>query len=706
MTNSLIDLITNDYLLICALLYYILLVTVIAIYYCYYKMKKFKDTKSYFKTMGSRSEETTNDAEAINRRKTRINTRPDFDTPLTVSAVHVICSDEKFETELRINKEQEYVNPLPNLVYHQHQQLARNLGTLETDPIQPRINFPKSKLGDRQRSFSSKYYDTYSWLEYSVKEDKVYSFVCRHFLKVTIRDQIEKFISSGFNNWKKLKEALQKHDQSSLHIQSTQMFICYKQSVASGSIHEKLVMQHTEEVGQNRDYLVKLTDIILCLVRQGLPLRGHCEDPTSKNRDNFLEISELFAKYNEHFSKHLEQHTNYYSPKIQNEIIDIIAQLILQEIIKEVKGCEFFSLIHLFFVDEARCYKEEQLSVTIRYVKNLDVEKRFIGFINCSTSRDATGLAEIICTDRRIAPSSNLYSLKVSSATAFFNTLEALYIHFSQPGNHARLLKVHASLGIKSGRQMGSWSNTRYSCRYENCKAAQNKNSVEALGILTYITKPDFFICLFVFQSVLSIMNVLSKYFQSKSATLGQATDIITGIITSFEEKEHEISLEPTLVSRRRRNPEGINDFVIESTLGKVDAFIKLVLEHGELFVANYKPILNIDIPTLQAEIVIVKNMLKKKNFEINLETLKNEINKDYCPNLYKLLQVAISLPVSSAGCERSFSTMRRIKNWLRTIMLQERSSNMVLLNIENEIDKTKITAQQVLNIFSKKKLH
>lgn len=95
--------------------------------------------------------------------------------------------------------------------------------------------------------------------------------------------------------------------------------------------------------------------------------------------------------------------------------------------------------------------------------------------------------------------------------------------------------------------------------------------------------------------------------------------------------------------------------------------------------------------------------MLQNKNIEINLKNLKRKLNKDYCPYLYKLLQRATSLPVNSASCERNFSTIRRVKTWLRTTMLQERFSNMAFLNIENEMIKTNVTAQQVLNIFVEK---
>ena len=104
-----------------------------------------------------------------------------------------------------------------------------------------------------------------------------------------------------------------------------------------------------------------------------------------------------------------------------------------------------------------------------------------------------------------------------------------------------------------------------------------------------------------------------------------------------------------------------------------VDAFLKLDLKNGEDFINNYKNLLKIDTSALNAETMIMKNMLQSKKDEVNEENLRKHIKKEYCPNLYKLLQVAIALPVSSANCERSFSAMRRIKTWLRTTMLQER---------------------------------
>ncbi|CAI6356558.1 unnamed protein product [Macrosiphum euphorbiae] len=80
----------------------------------------------------------------------------------------------------------------------------------------------------------------------------------------------------------------------------------------------------------------------------------------------------------------------------------------------------------------------------------------------------------------------------------------------------------------------------------------------------------------------------------------------------------------------------------------------------------------------------------------------KGKINKEAFPNLYKLLQIAITIPISSATCERSFSSMRRIKNWLRTSMLQQRFSDLSILNIERDLS-NKIQTETVLDRYNTK---
>lgn len=43
--------------------------------------------------------------------------------------------------------------------------------------------------------------------------------------------------------------------------------------------------------------------------------------------------------------------------------------------------------------DEARYFKEEQLSIVVRFAKGLEVEERFLKFIDCSNSKEAQSAA-------------------------------------------------------------------------------------------------------------------------------------------------------------------------------------------------------------------------------------------------------------------------------------------------------------------------
>ncbi|KAF0746799.1 Dimer Tnp hAT domain-containing protein [Aphis craccivora] len=61
----------------------------------------------------------------------------------------------------------------------------------------------------------------------------------------------------------------------------------------------------------------------------------------------------------------------------------------------------------------------------------------------------------------------------------------------------------------------------------------------------------------------------------------------------------------------------------------------------------------------------VVFNLLKSVKKDFNLNNVKEVVKKQTYPNLYKLLQVALSIPISSSTCERSVSSMRRIKTGL-----------------------------------------
>ena len=56
--------------------------------------------------------------------------------------------------------------------------------------------------------------------------------------------------------------------------------------------------------------------------------------------------------------------------------------------------------------------------------------------------------------------------------------------------------------------------------------------------------------------------------------------------------------------------------------------------------------------------------------------------DRDNFPNIFVLLQIACTIPVTSCECERSASTLRRLNNYMRASMCKERLSNLALLHI------------------------
>jgi len=102
------------------------------------------------------------------------------------------------------------------------------------------------------------------------------------------------------------------------------------------------------------------------------------------------------------------------------------------------------------------------------------------------------------------------------------------------------------------------------------------------------------------------------------------------------------------------------------------------------------------------AKNVVLQNIGYDVNFNIDDVLRVLSENKTIFPNLQKLFIIALTIPISSATCERSFSAMRKIKTWLRTSMLQDRFSDLSILYIEKDMSKN-INSNDILNIFADK---
>lgn len=76
---------------------------------------------------------------------------------------------------------------------------------------------------------------------------------------------------------------------------------------------------------------------------------------------------------------------------------------------------------------------------------------------------------------------------------------------------------------------------------------------------------------------------------------------------------------------------------------------------------------------------------------------------QDSVPNIVILLRIFLTIAVSVATCERSFSKLKLIKNYLRSTMSTLRLRNLAILSIEREISDV-VDFDEVINDFSIKK--
>ena len=69
-----------------------------------------------------------------------------------------------------------------------------------------------------------------------------------------------------------------------------------------------------------------------------------------------------------------------------------------------------------------------------------------------------------------------------------------------------------------------------------------------------------------------------------------------------------------------------------------------------------------------------------------NISSTLKSINFSSFSNIKICLRILGTLPVTTCTCERSFSSMRRLKNYTRSTMVSERLNGIALMHVHQEI--------------------
>lgn len=210
--------------------------------------------------------------------------------------------------------------------------------------------------------------------------------------------------------------------------------------------------------------------------------------------------------------------------------------------------------------------------------------------------------------------------------------------------------------------------------------------------------------------------------------------DAMCSIISTAEALCAQCGIEPLLVNRRRRKsalPRRLADSVVEQSVGQRESIntqtefrqhvllpvldcliselesrfsqeatavmlgIQARTPNCSSFLSNanleaLSVIYNGNVEDMGHEIHQLKRLLQRTEQNTNRQLTSMldlarflEPYKLAFAELYRLVSIALVLPVTSAACERSFSALKVIKNYLRSSMCDSRLSNLAVLSVE-----------------------
>lgn len=270
---------------------------------------------------------------------------------------------------------------------------------------------------------------------------------------------------------------------------------------------------------------------------------------------------------------------------------------------------------------------------------------------------------------------------------------------------------------------------------------------IEARGLYNQVKSFSFLISLITFDKILICTKQLSEQLQSSTVDLSHASELVLATMSLLNEyrtndyweriytytseiaKLHEIDSHTFDIERRqRKRPAHLNDSILLKSVGNreplstfqdlknhlyfpvLEKFIAemkrfdnknlvmkgvsscspssstfLSLHELEEFAEAY----NVDNASLEVECSLVKRALSLFSCEVSSLAEFGYYLFSRQPSyetLRELVQIALTIAVTSAEGERSFSALKRVKTRLRSTMTEDRLSNLSVLSIEKEL--------------------
>ncbi|XP_054259802.1 zinc finger MYM-type protein 1-like [Macrosteles quadrilineatus] len=279
-------------------------------------------------------------------------------------------------------------------------------------------------------------------------------------------------------------------------------------------------------------------------------------------------------------------------------------------------------------------------------------------------------------------------------------------------------------------------------------ESSKPREAAEARGLLIQIQSFNVTFTLVSLEGVLKIVNILSKQLQSSTIDVGKCRKLVKATRDQLEELRSDAKFESFFqetaqlcndceidharardTGRRKQNPTAsLEDYFVMETTGKgrytqkenpkttlkaeyFHILDNMICEMDKRFAENDISIACISAcnpkshdvldpkvlcnfselhgkdcdftSTLKVQCDLGKTMFKDS--KSSMDVLNDLSNFPSFDELKQVMTIVLTMPVSTATAERSFSTMRRIKSNLRATMMGRRLHSLGVLSIEKE---------------------
>ncbi|KAL1261516.1 hypothetical protein QQF64_006781 [Cirrhinus molitorella] len=463
---------------------------------------------------------------------------------------------------------------------------------------------------------------------------------------------------------------------------------------------------------KNRHILSRIIDCVKFCGAFELALRGHDESQSSDNPGIFRGLVDFVAALDGVLKEHLENATVFKgtSKTVQNELLDCMLSVVREHIIKEAQSSDFLSIQADETTDVAtQC----QLMLVLRYIDaKSNIQESFFAFIPLhSATADSIStalkehLAVIIPEDQK----SKLISQAYNGASVMRGATAGFASFFSRSPKRTDVLDKVVARRLPTSSSV-RWNfhsravNTVFEQRedlircFEMIRDSSDFDPVtvrEAGAFAMLLEDSDFNFFLQLFHNIMPHVDLLYAKLQKKeidSVHIKKSIQQFQEDIQKIRNSLHSLVDQsnegggPQPKRRRSLSPE-VHKRIAAEICDTILAHSMERFSFTNHLVSAKQIVLNGNKLKTELSLIYSKEEFRTCCGAVDLLQLFMENNLvDVFSETVTLLKILITTPMTTAEAERCFSTLKRIKTFLRNSMTQERLNALAMLSVEKRL--------------------